>query len=302
MNMSTNSKNSCKVYISFEDVLLGEPVQVTLKCTESSRLFPYYLRRKIHDIKRVPPFEQKITKIETLNYSVKIRERNPLQLYPLTIHGHHMDEYHLQMDKNDRVIDIKFLLSPLVNNSHNAEDIQLNFNTIRRLEDNEIMYDTNCLSSSIRIMFWFEKINEKDVLNINETPIYQSVSKLLTINPLYQDVGTTIRSVCNKYKTDINQYQTFGYREYLDKNDISKRGNYKYINYDIISARIDNISCAFKHILNLKPNKSKIGICSDNRREWLLCDYASTVQSIVNVPLYATLDKNAIEFITNHAE
>eukprot|EP01084_Bolivina_argentea_P040501 74848_1 len=287
--------NSCVVHVSFEDVLLGEPTLIQLNCNESSRLFSHCLRQQIQDIKRVPPFEQKITKVSALTYSVKMRKRDPSQLAPLTIHGHNYDEYRIMIDKTDTVLDIKYILSPLVNNGQNVHNIQLNFNTIRRLKDDENMYDTGCLSPAIRIMFWFEFENESK----GETPIYQSVAKLLTTNPLYPDLGTTIRKVCATYAGD--NVDTFGCREYLDQNDLSKRGAFQYINYNLISQRVDYISVAFKDILGL-PKGSMIGLCSINRREWLLCDYAAALSNIVTVPLYPTLDGNALSYITNHAK
>lgn len=69
----------------------------------------------------------------------------------------------------------------------------------------------------------------------------------------------------------------------------------------VISTRIDNISVAFKNMLGL-TSSSMIGLCSINRREWLLCDYAAALSSMVSVPLYPTLDGNALSYITNHAK
>ena len=176
---------------------------------------------------------------------------------------------------------------------------------MRRLEDDEIFYDTKCVGDdSIIVMFWYEFSNP----NPGESPIYQSVNKLLTVNPLYPDIATLIRKICSQYSQDKTA-QTFGSRTYLDKNDLTKRGEFKFITYDTITKRIDNISVALRDILNLKvgknangENETMFGLCSINRREWLLCDWACCVSSIVTVPLYPTLDANAFEYITNHAK
>eukprot|EP01084_Bolivina_argentea_P007348 13801_1 len=111
-------------------------------------------------------------------------------------------------------------------------------------------------------------------------------------------MATTVRRVCNKY----GDTKTFGIRKYLDENDLTLRGEYEYIDYNIINDKITKIAAAYRHLGLNKKKESKIGLCSRNRREWLLCDYASSLQSIINVPLYATLDHNAIEYITNHAQ
>lgn len=104
---------------------MGEPKLVTIGCKETSPLFPYYLRQKIHTLKRVPPFQQKITKLSDESYSMKIRERNGKTLMPLTIHGHYFDKYIVHIDKQDTVMDVKFLLAPLVHHENKAQDIQL---------------------------------------------------------------------------------------------------------------------------------------------------------------------------------
>ena len=115
----------CEVHVTFEDVLLGEPLTVQLSCSESSRLFPYYLRQQLHALKRVPPFKQSISKLSDGAYSLKIRDRPAKNLIPYTIHGHYFDEYEIFIDKKDTVMDVKFLLAPLVNHGNKAEDIQL---------------------------------------------------------------------------------------------------------------------------------------------------------------------------------
>ena len=53
--------------------------------------------------------------------------------------------------------------------------------------------------------------------------------------------------------------------------------------------------------LGMIPQKSMIGICSSNRREFLYIDYACAIHSLISVPLYPTLDANAIDYIVNHA-
>ena len=80
----------------------------------------------------------------------------------------------------------------------------------------------------------------ENALQGNETPIYQSVAELLTVNHMYPDIATTVRLIIDKFKAD--KVPTFGYRQYTDRNDLSKRGDYQYIDYATISSRIDNIS------------------------------------------------------------
>lgn len=94
---------------------------------------------------------------------------------------------------------------------------------------------------------------------------------------------------------------TFGVRKFLDEKDFKKRGEFEYISYKDINKQITSIAAALMK-LGMKPQESTIGICSANRREFLYVDYACAVQSLISVPLYPTLDANAIEYIVDHAK
>eukprot|EP01084_Bolivina_argentea_P037314 69001_1 len=282
---------TCTLTITFEDLRLGEPLVISLNCSKSSPYFEYYLRRELHRRKRVSPIKQQLEEINSNTYKLIIRERNPIN--QLTVHGHHYDEYILNIDNNDTIIDLKFLLAPLIDTK--PEYIQFNYNTLRKLNDNENVIKANCLSPNIVIMWWLEFENQ----NPNESPIYRSVSHFVKMHSEYQNFGESIRKICNKYGNNV---ETFGIRKYMNKNDLSVRGEYEYINYKIINDKITKIAAAFCELGLSKKLKSKIGLCSRNRREWLLCDYACSLQSLVSIPLYSTLDANAIEYITNHAQ
>eukprot|EP01083_Nonionella_stella_P151258 483037_1 len=286
-----DTMSTCAVTIEFEDLAMGEPVSVTVDCAKSSPYFEYRLRKALHRKKRVPPISQRISQTKDNSYKLAVRNRNTANA--LTVYGHAFDEYQLMIDNEDKVIDLKFLLAPLIDTQ--PEYIQLNYNTLRRLNDSENLIQSNCLSPSIKVMWWLEIENKKG----NETPIYRSVSHLTKVHPSYTNFGESIRKICAKFG---DQVETFGVRKYLDPNDLSLRGEYEFINYQIINDKITKLAAAFCHLGLSKQKRSMVGLCSRNRREWLLCDYASSLQSLVSIPLYSTLDANAIEFITNHAK
>ena len=290
-------KESTRVKVTFTDTLLADDIAIDVPCLENSRAFPYVLRRTLNKEKRVSPINQRIKKIGDGFYELTIRRRSK-SLSLLTIHGSSNNEYDVYIDPNDTIFDCKILLSALIDTK--PENIQLNYNTERRLNDDENVIKSNCLSSDIVIMFWLELPN-KNAINkktgkLYESPIIRSQPHLLNINPLYPDMGTTIRKVC----AEFDSIDTFGVREYIDDKDFSKRGKYQWTNYKKVNERVSNIASGYRK-LGLIPNKSKVGICSANRREWLLADYGCCVQSLVTVPLYSTLDKNAIQYIINHA-
>eukprot|EP01084_Bolivina_argentea_P044992 82803_1 len=181
---------SCAVIVEFEDLKLGEPLLITLNCDQSSEYFEYYLRKELQRKSRVPPIDQHIDKISNDKYKLKIRNRG--NFASLTVHGHFEDEYHLQIDPEDTVIDLKCLLSPLID--ANPEYIQLNYNTIRRLKDDENLIKSNCLSPSVKIMWWLEieNINNKNKSKSQrtESPIYRATSHLVGVHPLYPNMAT----------------------------------------------------------------------------------------------------------------
>ena len=76
---------------------------------------------------------------------------------------------------------------------------------------------------------------------------------------------------------------------------------FEYIDYGIVGQRVESIAVAIRHILGLSSS-STVGLCSLNRREWLLTDYAVSRCSMVSVPLYPTLSADAISYIAKHAE
>ena len=180
---------SARIEITFEDKILGDPILLDVPCNVNSPFFEYSLKKEIHLTKKVQPFAQLLTKIDDYSYQLKQKIRDPLLLKPLTVYGHNFDEYNVMVSPNDNVMDLKFLLSPL--NATKPEYIQFNFNTVRRLNDNENVINAGCLDSKIRLMWWIEEPNP----NKNESPVYKTVPQLLTINPLYPDYGTIISYV-----------------------------------------------------------------------------------------------------------
>ena len=72
-------------------------------------------------------------------------------------------------------------------------------------------------------------------------------------------------------------------------------GSYVWQTYPTVLARIRHIGSGFTK-LNLGP-RSFVGLYSVNRPEWYLAEQAALMFSMVTVPLYDTLGKQAIEFI-----
>eukprot|EP01128_Nolandella_sp_AFSM9_P005616 TRINITY_DN2746_c0_g1_i1.p1 TRINITY_DN2746_c0_g1~~TRINITY_DN2746_c0_g1_i1.p1 ORF type:complete len:649 (-),score=154.76 TRINITY_DN2746_c0_g1_i1:37-1983(-) len=78
-------------------------------------------------------------------------------------------------------------------------------------------------------------------------------------------------------------------------------GPYRWMSYKMANIRATNIASGLRN-LGLVPHKSRIGIYSLNRAEWILTGHACDAQSICLVPLYDTLGPTVVDYIVNQAE
>ena len=142
-----------KLTIDFEDTILGESIEIELECRDDDPFFDFYLRREIQKLKRVSPTMQILTKLGSHKYSLKLKDETSV-LSKLVVYGHIHDEYVLMVHPDDLVIDLKFKLAPLIDSK--PEYIQMNYNTLRRLNNTENVMQSKCLIDSVVIMWWLE--------------------------------------------------------------------------------------------------------------------------------------------------
>lgn len=76
---------------------------------------------------------------------------------------------------------------------------------------------------------------------------------------------------------------------------------YEWMSYREIMERTENLGSAFLHKGHSKTTDSHIGIFSQNRPEWTMCELACYTYSLVSVPLYDTLGTEAISYIIDRA-
>ena len=77
-------------------------------------------------------------------------------------------------------------------------------------------------------------------------------------------------------------------------------GPYIWQTYDRVLARINHIGSGLTK-LGLGP-QSFVGLYSINRTEWYLAEQASLMYSMITVPLYDTLGKEAIQYICSQTK
>ncbi|KAM9741045.1 long-chain-fatty-acid--CoA ligase 1-like isoform 2-T4 [Menidia menidia] len=83
----------------------------------------------------------------------------------------------------------------------------------------------------------------------------------------------------------------------------SRKSNqpYKWMSYREVMERAENLGSAFLHKGHSKTSDPHIGIFSQNRPEWTMTELACYTYSLVSVPLYDTLGKEAIGYILEKA-
>ncbi|XP_019939763.1 long-chain-fatty-acid--CoA ligase 1-like isoform X1 [Paralichthys olivaceus] len=76
---------------------------------------------------------------------------------------------------------------------------------------------------------------------------------------------------------------------------------YEWMSYGAVKERTENLGSAFLHKGHSKTTDPHIGIFSQNRPEWTITELACYTYSLVSVPLYDTLGKEAIAYIIDKA-
>ncbi len=147
-------------------------------------------------------------------------------------------------------------------------------------------------SNETPINYWIE-IPQINSNKPNEFVI-RSQPQLLTIPSNINNIGKCFRYFAKKYS----------YNQHLGTSkwslDNKQRKEFEYITFNELSQNVSYLSTAFIRKLGLTFG-TRMGLCSANRMEWNMCDYAGHTQGFVTVPLYDTLAKNAIGYIVNHA-
>jgi long-chain acyl-CoA synthetase len=77
-------------------------------------------------------------------------------------------------------------------------------------------------------------------------------------------------------------------------------GKYVGMRYDELYEQVEAFALSIR-ALGLSRG-DKIGIMSENRIEWVLCDFACAVSGIVDVPVFPILTPKQVEYIFNNAE
>ena len=257
------------------------------------------LKRRIKSSKNIGYLEQKLSFNDTtLSFNSLLnttlypsinclsRKRNPN--WKIKIYSRNKDEIIVNVDPvRDTIIDLKFILADKIGTK--PEYINFVVNYSNRIYNNTMLIAGSGALDDVNIVHYWLEIPQSD-----GGFVVKSQPKLIETPKDMGTIGQAWRYYANLYK---NKPCT-GVRSF---NSNGTRGGYIWSTYDDVNNRVSNFASGMVSYLKLGTG-TRIGICSANRAEWLIADYAGHTQSMVTVPLYDTLSKNAIEYIINHAE
>ncbi|KAL6079084.1 Long-chain-fatty-acid--CoA ligase 6, variant 2 [Balamuthia mandrillaris] len=108
--------------------------------------------------------------------------------------------------------------------------------------------------------------------------------------------------VATLYENFKHAVKHYGYRPCLGTRSVNSdgtRGPYKWITYDDLGRRMSNFGSG---LYNLGLRKgSLLGICSENRTEWIVADLACNSYSFVSVPLFEA-ENYYLPYVIKHAQ
>jgi len=260
------------------------------------------LKRQIAAKRNIAPLEQSLRFNQMTDFddilsntvypSVFCTKRQRNAVNTVVVRSWNKDEYALKVDRDDTVVDLKFLLADSIGTR--PEFIQLVQNMKQRVFANSSsLVHCGLLQNRTPVVhYWLELPQYQDKRKPSEF-IIRSTPTLTTVAQHMDSMGKAFRYCAKRFPHNAH----LGTRAWT----LSKtRGAYEWMTFAELERNCSYLATAFVRKLGLAFG-TKMGICSMNRAEWIVSDFAGHLQGFVTVPLYDTLAKNAIEYIVNHA-
>ena len=227
--------------------------------------------------------------------AVLLTKRTRSELYSITVQTYNEidpgQRWTLQVDPSDSVLDVKFLLQPLVKADPDYQHLYVWRKGERSrtdCADHLTLLQAGIIPGShLRLLFEYPSTVS------GHGTIHRSQPHLLkTLDPSTPTIGHLWRASASAFAA--RRY--YGTREW--KAD-GTRGAYTWQTFGEVDRRVTAFGSGFVH-LGLR-RKDCVGIIATNRSEWALTDIVCAVYGFVSVPLYDTLGPDAVKFIINHS-
>ncbi|CAF0942951.1 unnamed protein product [Rotaria sordida] len=110
-----------------------------------------------------------------------------------------------------------------------------------------------------------------------------------------KDMMTIIQTAIDKY---WDRY-CMGIRDVDKENPAIYMDSYSWFTFKNIGDRSKNFGHGLRRLI--EP-RGYLGICAENRPEWMITDFACIFQSIISVPIYTLFNKNEIAYVINNTQ
>ena len=218
------------------------------------------------------------------------------ELYSVTVQTYNETDpncrWTVQVDPNDTVLDLKFLLQPLVKADADYQQLYVWRKGDRSrsacLDSSTLMAAGVLPNTHLRILFEYPS-TQPGHGSIHRSEVHLTQFR----DPSTPTIGHMFRAAAARFPSR----HFFGTREW--KADGS-RGAYQWQTFGDVDKRVTAFGSGLVH-LGLR-RKDTVGIIAVNRSEWTLTDVTCAVQGLVSVPLYDTLGPDAVKFIINHSQ
>ena len=111
---------------------------------------------------------------------------------------------------------------------------------------------------------------------------------------------SSAETVYQNFKASVASYSERLFLGTRTKNPDNTFGNYTWLTYGEANRRVERIGWGLQKLGIAEKNEdghSFLGLYAKNRSEWLMVDLACTFQNIISVPIYDTLQSDALDYM-----
>ena len=199
------------------------------------------LKRQISSSRGIDPVQQRLSlegQPDAFSIPARVVCRVQLNRLPntqLRLSGFNQDDYSLPVDsQRDNVLDVKWLLSPLI--GAQPEHIRLILGA-QPLPDHAALSDVLLSSSLLR--FWLEYPSKQ----AGHGAVHRTAAKLLDIDPDFPTIAHSLRRLALLQPNDPH----LGTRSFIARG----RGDFEWITFKQLNDRVSNLAAGFRSLGNI---------------------------------------------------
>lgn len=138
---------------------------------------------------------------------------------------------------------------------------------------------------------------EKQSADVEGAPEVKGEGKPRKLTKVAEFVDPSIQTLYDSFEHTVS---TYGDKDAFGFKVSEKDKSFKFLTYKQTAQRAKEFASGLIH-LGFSP-KSRVGIYSKNRLEWMLTEIACNSQSMTLIAIYDTFGEDSIAYVLNHAE